>query len=197
MRLHVDDTHQGCPTVISDKQQEKKETFSQSQPPSASLFKTLLRNPHRWMSYFLFLLYEYNGKKIDPRAEILKLGNSAMSNNTIMNWTERPGGMDLPSRGLDLVESLLVRGYFSRLFRLLCMVFCLWLSLVLFILLPAWIPVELYTLLPLLCPCHICLQIPMLSLKSNLNSFFPKKLSSPSPTFTFFSFFLLISLALY
>ena len=52
------------------------------------------------------------GKKIDLRAEILKLGNSAMSNNTIMNWTERPGGMDLPSRGLDLVESLLVQWIF-------------------------------------------------------------------------------------
>lgn len=37
------------------------------------------------MSYFLFLLYEYNGKKIDPRAEILKLGKSGMSNNTVMN----------------------------------------------------------------------------------------------------------------
>lgn len=63
----------------------KKETFRQSQPPPGSRFKTQLRNPHCWMSYFLFLQYEYNGKKIDPRAEILKLGHSGMSNNTIMN----------------------------------------------------------------------------------------------------------------
>lgn len=75
----------GCSTAISDKQQKKKETFWQSQPPPASLFRTLLRNPHRWMSYFLFLQYEYNGKKVDPGAEILKLGNSGMSKSTIMN----------------------------------------------------------------------------------------------------------------
>lgn len=113
MRLHVDDTHQACSTVISDKQQKKKETFWQSQPPPASLFKTLLRNPHHWMSYFLFLLYEYDGKKMDPGAEILKLGNSTMSNNTTMNQAEMPGGRALPSRSLALVKSLLVQ----RIFR--------------------------------------------------------------------------------
>lgn len=96
--------HQGCSTAISDKQQEKKETFWQSQPPSASLFKTLLRNPHCWMSYFLFLQYEYNGKITDPRAEILKLGNSGMSENIMMNQTKRPRAMDLPPRGLEFSE---------------------------------------------------------------------------------------------
>lgn len=56
------------------------------------------------MSYFLFLQSEYNGKITDPRAEILKLGNSGMSENITMNQTQRPRGMDLPPRGLEFSE---------------------------------------------------------------------------------------------
>lgn len=69
--------------------ERKKETFQRSQPPPASFFKTLLRNPHCWRSYFLFLQYEYGGKRRGPGAEIVKLGKSRVSKKIVSTGQDR------------------------------------------------------------------------------------------------------------
>lgn len=106
----------------------------------------------------------------------MKLGNSGMSNNAIMNETERPRGADIPRRGLACrqvrlsvldVSTVPSRRYIG------CLVsdcprypwFC-------WFLLPAWTPVELCLPSPPLWLCRICLRNSYVLFKTQLKSIF-------------------------
>lgn len=194
MRLHVDDTRVAQQQYLTNSKRKGKQ-FGRVSHPSISLQNLTKKSPLLDELFPLSAVWVQWEKKIDPRAEILKLGNNGMSKNTVMNYSKGPRGMDLPSRGLGLSEVHFGTVDIWTVF-LGCYIwslaydcprypwFCSFFR-------PAWIPMELNLPSVPLGPCHICLGNSYAFFKTQLKLIFPpRKVSSPSSELTSSSFLL-------
>lgn len=79
---------------------EKGNILAESATPSISLLNPTKKSPLLGELFPLFAVWVQWEKKNRPSSWNVKLGNSGVSKNAIMNETERPRGADIPRRGL-------------------------------------------------------------------------------------------------